>query len=300
MGARLYWEGTSQHWKVQARSIVTHTDFTLDTVNNRTAVDDTLGAAGTEHDAAYTLNDLHQYSSLTYGGTAYSRSHGSAGNLVDEDTADLTKYAWDYNDKLAARWTDDGAGGGTADNGIIDGTETVHYQYVYDAIGRRVLKDASTDTRYIYNGWQCIEEYEDSGSGFSLKLTRVYGNNIDEVLQVEIGSDKYYFHANVQGNVVALTDDGGTVVETYEYDIYGRLTAAEAWNGSAKVTVRDGDTDGDGDVDGDDDPAYLNDFIDAVELFAVSLIDNEMLFQSRRLDEESELYYFRNRQYDPV
>jgi len=57
---------------------------------------------------------------------------------------------------------------------------------------------------------------------------------------------------------------------------------------------------GDGDVDGDDDPAYLNDFIDTVELFAVSLIDSEISFQSRNINPESGLYYFRNRQYDPV
>ena len=30
---------------------------TLDTVNNHTAVDDTLGTNGTEHDATYTLNE---------------------------------------------------------------------------------------------------------------------------------------------------------------------------------------------------------------------------------------------------
>ena len=33
----------------------------------------------------------------------------------------------------------------------------------------------------------------------------------------------YHYHTNIQGNVVAMTDDDGLVVEEYEYDLYGRL-----------------------------------------------------------------------------
>ena len=45
---------------------------------------------------------------------------------------------------------------------------------------------------------------------------------------------------------------------------------------------------------------YSSGFIEFDEYTAVSVIDNVLLFQGRRLDGESELYYFRNRQYDPV
>ena len=95
---------------------------------------------------------------------------------------------------------------------------------------------------------------------------------------------EYFYHANAQGNVVALTNASGTIVEKFKYDIYGRLTEAWAWNGSTMVQVVDGDS---------------SDFIEMDEYAAVSLIDNPYLFQGRRLDEESGLYYFRNRQYDP-
>jgi len=253
------------------------TDFTLDTVNNRTAVGDTLGTNGTEHDASYTPNDLHQYTGITYGGSDYVRDYDEAGNLKETDDGtgdgedDDRYYHWDYNDKLAKITTSTTGG-------------ALKVEYVYDAIGRRVLKDETTDTRYIYNGWQCIEEYVDD-SGFDLTRTYVYGNSIDEVLQVrdEVNEDNFYYHTNVQGNVVALTDDSGTVVETYDYDIYGRLTAAEAWDDSSKAAV-----------------ALIDGFVDLDDYFSDSVIDNVILFQGRRLDGESALYYFRNRQYDPV
>ena len=134
--------------------------------------------------------------------------------------------------------------------------------------------------RYIYAGWRCIEEYKNN----ALQLTRVYGNNIDELLAVKIGSDEYYFHTNVQGNVVAISDDAGTVCEEFTYDIYGRLTYAGIWNSGTEqfdaVTSVDG-------------------LVDMSAYYTASLIDNEMFFQGRRWDNESDLYYFRNRQYDP-
>lgn len=93
----------------------------------------------------------------------------------------------------------------------------------HDALGRRVLKDTSSaDTRYIYNGWQCVEEYTISGETQTLKADYVYGNNIDEVLQMrrDLNSDSdfldanevVYYHTNVQGNTVALTNSAGVTI----------------------------------------------------------------------------------------
>ena len=90
----------------------------------------------------------------------------------------------------------------------------------------------------------------------------------------------YYYHTDAQGNVAALTigentnfSNGaggnlasGTVVEKYTYDVYGVVT----------IKDRNG------------------------VVLSQSKTRNPYLFQGRRLDEESGLYYFRNRQYDPV
>jgi len=128
-----------------------------------------------------------------------------------------------------------------------------------------------------------------------LKLPRVYGNNVDEILQMRRdlnGDDDFldgyevaYYHTNVQGNVVAVTDASGDVIEKIEYDLYGRMT--KAWVGSDQTEVFDPISQSGG-------------FLTASEYYTGSLTKNPYLFQGRRLDEESGLYYFRNRQYDPV
>jgi len=176
----------------------------------------------------------------------------------------------------------------------------------------------------------------------------IYGTNIDEVLELEIvGAAKYYYHTNVQGNVVALTDDAGAVVEEYTYDIYGKayrplgtpitgtwtsvsydggtglttftdtglsLTAGEfkgglvILNDSAggnhqykQFVIFDNGTDNIK-ILGDVDSIGLKPYSILARAYAVqgSGVGNVILFQGRRLDAESGLYYFRNRQYDPV
>ena len=238
----------------------------------------------------------------------------------------------------------------------------------YDATGRRVLKTVgSAKTRYIYDGWQCIEEYlaPTAASGFIDAPNRQYvnGNNMDEALQYKYramtdpadvyaintqtatvtvvgeydedtlnGHDivlwdsdtgariysiadnaehsggntaitvtsgtglgdftvantdyvilyqpaAYYYHANVQGNTVAITDANGNIKEEVTYDVYGRLTSVK--------------------VDGTP-LTQTNGLVTVGTYFAGSLTKNARLFQGRDLDEESGLYYFRNRQYDPV
>lgn len=114
--------------------------------------------------------------------------------------------------------------------------------------------------------------------------TYVYGNNIDEALQVKVaGGSEYYYHTNVQGNVVALTDASGAVIEKIAYDVYGRITKFEYW-----------------DTDHFEEATKTDGFVTPATYFSCSLTKNTILFQGRNLDVESGLHYFRNRQCDPV
>jgi len=61
----------------------------------------------------------------------------------------------------------------------------------------------------------------------------------------------------------------GMVMETYSYDVYGRLTSAKTWRNGALGAVVDGDFDGDGAIDTG---ATADGFVDK-EYFARSLID---------------------------
>jgi len=67
-----------------------------------------------------------------------------------------------------------------------------------------------------------LAEYNGAGA---LQRYYVYGNYIDEplVMHRESDSEDYYYAHDHLYSVVALIDDGGNVVERYEYDAYGKV-----------------------------------------------------------------------------
>jgi RHS repeat-associated protein len=177
-----------------------------------------------------------------------SISHDDAGNLtVDKDGY---KYFYDYENRVVRIQKPDGLGG----------WDDVA-QMAYDTLGRRIRvidSVASTTTLYYYNPeWQCLAEY--SGAG-TLQRYFVYGNYIDEPLVMNDGTDNYYYAQDHLYSTAALIDDGGSVVERYEYDAYGTVLVF---------------TD-----DGNDDTWFTGDDTTA----ASSAIGNSYTFTGRRLD----------------
>ncbi len=187
----------------------------------------------------YTSNRINGYSSIS-GGISFSPKYDANGNLLNDANHTFT---YDLNNKLSG-----------ADNGKAT--------YAYDALGRRVSKtvDGKTTT-YFYAGDQMVEEY----NGKSLVASYVFGNNIDETLQMKRGNDVYYYHANQLGSTMAMTDKSGNVIERVDYDAYGK-------------------------------PTYLN---ANGEIIEQSSIGNNILFTGREYDPETATYYFRARTQHP-
>jgi RHS repeat-associated protein len=149
-------------------------------------------------------------------------------------------------------------------------------QYQYDALSRRIQKIANpasppspTTTRYFYNDKRIIEEQ--NGTGMT-QATYVYGNYIDEVLTMNRLGTNYYYHQNALWSVEAVTNSAGAPVERYRYDAYGFVTVA----------------------DGSFNPIAQNAWGTPH-----SAIGNPYLFTGRQLDEETGLYFYRARYYDP-
>ncbi len=96
--------------------------------------------------------------------------------------------------------------------------------YGYDALSRRVSKTvgvggpAPVTTRYAYDDARIVEEQD--GSAVT-QATYVYGNYIDEVLNMQRGGTDYYYHQNALWSVVAVTDAAAAVAERYDYTDYG-------------------------------------------------------------------------------
>ncbi|MBZ0167635.1 MAG: RHS repeat-associated core domain-containing protein, partial [Candidatus Omnitrophica bacterium] len=94
------------------------------------------------------------------------------------------------------------------------------------------------------------------------------GSRIDEPLTMTRSSTTYYYLMDGLGSVRQLTNSSGTIVESYDYDPYGGTTIYDS-------SLTDITSTGSG-------------------------IDNPYMFTGRRFDEETGIYYYRNRQYDPA
>lgn len=211
--------------------------YNLDALGNRTTM--TVNGVTTN----YTANNMNAYTAIT-GGTNMTPQYDNNGNMTSDGTH---TYQYNYNNRLIS-----------VDNGT---TAT----YKYDALNRRIQKvvvSSGSTTNYYYCGNQVIEERNASNV---VQATYLFGISVDDVLQMQRGSNTYYYHKNHLGSVVALTNATGSVVERYEYDPYGQPTIYDATNN------------------------VLNQ----------SALGNAILFTGRDYDYETGLYYYRARTMHP-
>ncbi|MCI0635188.1 MAG: hypothetical protein L0206_14950, partial [Actinobacteria bacterium] len=179
--------------------------YVLDGVGNRREVDRTDVSAGTFRES-YTVNAVNEYTSV--GGVA--RTHDLNGNVTDSGPFAFT---YDYANR-PVRVVDKLTGAPVA-------------EYRYDTASRRTQKtvyDPATGqvvrtTRFVYDVWRCIEETD---AGGLTEATYVYGVELDEHVQIQNGAGTFYLHQNARGDVVALTDSSGAVVEKTLFDDFGR------------------------------------------------------------------------------
>ena len=103
----------------------------------------------------------------------------------------------------------------------------------------------------------------------TLRTTFVYGLYIDEVLTMDrLGLNNYYYHGDDLHNTMRITDHNGAIVEGYDYGDYGQ-------------------------------PQFLDNMLERKPLRLKSVVLNPYLFQGRRYNEDTGLYYFRNRNLAP-
>lgn len=212
--------------------------YTYDEAGNRLTFNDNGSLT------SYVSNALNQYASVT-GTGAHTPSYDGNGGQT-------------YNGSLYYEYDNLGRLINTCSDPIY---ATVVSTYTYDAFDRLTTSTASgITTDYYYDDSRVIAET----MGATTK-TYVYGNNIDERINMEIGTTDYYFHLDRLGSTVALTNSLGAVVEQYEYDDFG---APQFYN-SAFVSL------------------------------SGSSIGNPYLFTGRRYDTNTSLYNYRARWYDP-
>ena len=170
-------------------------------------------------------------------------THDARGNLINDN---WSTYTWDADNLMTA------SSRGTS--------------YVYDATGRRVKRtDSSGSTVFACWGHDVIADYTSGNAPASPTRQYVYGDQIDNVLVMLRASDEIYYHADAQTSIRCLTNDTGSLVESYLYTAYGVPTI---FNGTGtKISAT----------------AY----------------DNRFLYTAREWDHKTYQYYLRARWYSP-
>jgi RHS repeat-associated protein len=230
--------------------------FAYDTIGNRKSATDGVTAA------AYTPNALNQYTAIQEGAALTEPTYDADGNLLADG---ILTCQWDGENRLA---------------GVTraDGTQVVN---TYDALGRRVRKTVrsgggtvTSDTAYVYDGWNVIAEYNLASGSPALAAVNTWGLDLSNSRQgaggvggllaraTSAATLAYTFDGN--GNVSELVTAAGSVAGHYEYGPFGQTVAQ-------------------------------ND-LDPTGAFAA----NPFRFSTKPLDADSGLYYYGYRFYSPV
>ena len=144
------------------------------------------------------------------GNTAVTYKYDKRNNMIGEDFdgSEPTDISYIYDDL----------------NRLIevkDGSQNTIATYTYDAFNRRITKTVgSTTERYSYDDWNIVEISTNSND-----YTNIIDSGTDRHIAVEVTANNtptiYYFLTDERGNVTALTDANGNVLERYRYRVYG-------------------------------------------------------------------------------
>lgn len=195
----------------------------------------------------YADNILNQYTSIS--GEATAPLH-DMGNLVRNERG--YGFSYDFENRLPRVFTDDSPA-----NGVYDPGETVHAEYVIDALGRRVQAtvDSSTTYRYYDTNGVILAEYDDADPASPVQLYINGTTYMDEkiLMQDALGQEHYYLLGHLY-TVTGLVDEDGEFLEVYTYTAYGLPTITTFGNTSCTR----GDINGDERVDGNDIQFFTN------------------------------------------
>ncbi|MBK8259018.1 MAG: hypothetical protein IPK82_40960 [Polyangiaceae bacterium] len=144
----------------------------------------------------------------------YTYEYDGEGNRTKRvekvNAGNFTTYAYDYDNRLT--------GISTYQNSVLGSSAS----YAYDALGQRVQKVENGNTRrYVYAAGHIVAEYDGANQ---LVARYVYGPGLDRPLAMVKGGQVYYYHQDLNGSVLALSNAAGSIVQKYKYDTFGNRT----------------------------------------------------------------------------
>ena len=153
------------------------------------------------------LNNV-QKTGLTYTNGQLTAVNGAT--IVYDDMGNPTTYkgntfTWQQGRKLVS--------------GSMNGNS---FSYVYDGNGMRYKKTVNgTTTCYYYDGNQLLMESKNGKrTWYMYGVTGIEGM----ICEGNYNDSVYYFDKNTLGDIVAIRNESGNIVATYEYDAWGNIT----------------------------------------------------------------------------
>jgi RHS repeat-associated protein len=235
--------GSVQLSKPSSGAVLASLTYAFDAAKRKTQEKNTLTPSETENFAydnldrltnfaqgsnsqTWVLSPAGNWQNTVRNGAVENRGHGPAyevtsvttnvtANLLTDARGSITKdevgtaYTWDLDNQLQKTVT---AGGATT-------------SYTYDALGRRLSRTSGgVKTVFVNEGdretARPLVEYENG----AFRRSYVYGEYIDQLAMMVVGTARYYFTVNEHFSPQAVTDAWGAVVERYRYDAYGQRT----------------------------------------------------------------------------
>lgn len=208
--------------------------FFYDAVGNRESGPTVKDSATAAYDH-YADNSMTQGRKFTY---AYDARGNRQYGYFDAGHSKYWQYSWDAENRLI-------------EAKLVKGTQTLRtVTFKYDPFGRRVEKKVTglapqvpvpLTTRYVYDGEDIILQTVSNGTT-TTTTHFVPGPGIDDPLAMVRGGQKYFYHADGLGSIVAISDSSKAVVQRYAYDAYGMVTSTNpAFENAYTFTGREWD-----------------------------------------------------------
>lgn len=231
---------------------------------------DSLGNRITSQDGDYVYNDTKQKLSEDPKNIFAYDLRGNVISKTEKQTGQVHKYYYNSEDRLVKYELLD-----IGSNLIKDAT------YDYDVLGRRIEKvvhnyttNVNKTRRFVYDGQEVLLDLDEDNnvlSKFTHSMLRT-----DDVLSTDVtdlGEQKgyalkgsYQYLKDHLGSVVDITDNTGNIVQHFVYSAFGEIK---------KVTDKNGNE------------------------LSNPILEHHFAFTGREFDEESNLYFYRARSYDP-
>lgn len=157
--------------------------------------------------ATYDYDRRNRLTEKVEGGVHTGYKYDSQGNLISESgKSGTTRYTYDCFNRTTS----------------VQSAEGGYIKNRYDPEGLRFeIQENGKLSRFIFSGRDIIAELD---GDYGLKSATIRGHEI--LAQKSIKDESYYYLNNAHGDVTALLDGKGQVVNRYQYDAFGNTVEA--------------------------------------------------------------------------